>query len=95
MPATCFGGPPRSAGAIAAALACELAAALRGVVRYGARPNVSQRLVCTGGLQMHAQACRTASGAGVCAALLEPGWFASVLHAASTTRVQPQAQSRA
>ena len=38
---------------------------------------------------MHAQACRTASGAGVCgSALLELAWFASVLHAASTTRVR-------
>ena len=60
MPATCFDGPPRGAGVSAAALRPELAAALRGVVRYGARPSVSRRLVCTGGLKMHAQACRTA-----------------------------------
>ena len=92
MPATCFDGPPRGAGVSAAALRPELAAALRGVVRYGARPSVSRRLVCTGGLKMHAQACRTAPGAGVWLRLLEPRQLASILHAASTTRAQPQAQ---
>ena len=56
MPATCFSRLPRSAGAIAAALACELAAALRGVVRYGARPSGWQRLVCTGRLKCSAGA---------------------------------------
>ena len=71
MPATCFAGLPRSAGVIAAALACELAAALRGVVCATRACSRSQRVVRTGGLQMHAQACGTASGAGVCAALLE------------------------
>ena len=72
MPATCFSRLPSSAGAIAAALACELAAALRGVVRYGARPSVSQRLVCTGGLKCNYWRTRTTAGAGAshgCAAL--------------------------
>ena len=72
MPATCFSGFSRSAGVVAAALPPELAAALRGVVCATCASSRSQRVVRFGGLQMHAQACRTASGAGVCAALLEP-----------------------
>ena len=44
MPATCFSGLPRSAGVVAAALPPELAGALRGVVRYGARPSVRSDL---------------------------------------------------
>ena len=81
MPATCFSGPPRSAGAIAAALPPQLAAALTGVVRYGARPSVSQRLVCTGGLKCKYWRTRTAAGVGAshgCAALA--CLPASVLH---------------
>ena len=66
MPATCFSGFSRSAGVVAAALPPELAAALRGVVRYGARPSVSQPLVRTGGLKCTTTRRRTAAGAGAC-----------------------------
>ena len=44
MPATCFNRLLRGAGVIAAALPPELAGALRGVVRYGARPSVRSDL---------------------------------------------------
>ena len=70
MPATCFKRPSRGAGAIAAALACELAGALRGVACATRAFSRSQRVVRAGRLQMHAQACRTASSAGICGSAL-------------------------
>ena len=42
MPATCFTALPRSVGVIAAALACELAGALRDVVALRRAPSASQ-----------------------------------------------------
>ena len=65
MPATCFSGLPRSAGVMAQLLP-ELAAALSGVACATRAFSRAQRVVRPGGLQMHAQANRTASGAGVC-----------------------------
>ena len=93
MPATCFTVLPRSAGVVAAALPRELAAALRGVVCATCAFSRSQRVVRAGGLQMHAQACRTGSGAGVCCAALEPACLL-VSYTASPER-EAQAQSRA
>ena len=59
MPATCFHRPPRSAGVIAAALACELAAALRGGLRYARFPAFRSDLHALVGYKcMHRRAAR-------------------------------------
>ena len=59
MPATCFDGPPRGAGVSAAALAPELAAALRGVVCYRAVSAVRSELCAPEGYKcMHRRAAR-------------------------------------
>ena len=77
---------------VAAALACELAPLSQAWLRYGVRPALRCELCAPEGLQMHAQSCRAASGAAVCGtALSRAQVLASVLHAASTTRVQPRA----
>ena len=59
MPATCFRGLPRSAGVVAAALACELAAALRAWFALRALSVVRSELCAPEGYEcMHRRAAR-------------------------------------
>ena len=69
MPATCFRGLPRSAGVVAAALACELAAALRAWFALRALSVVRSELCAPEGYEcMHRRAARRLAPVSLCAA---------------------------
>ena len=72
MPATCFNRLLRSAGVIAAALACELAPLSQAWLRYGASQRFRSDLYALVGYKCDTRRTRTAAGVGVlhsCAAL--------------------------
>ena len=88
MPATCFAGLPRSAGVIAAALACELAGALRGGLRYARFPAFRSDLYALVGYKCMHRRAATRLAPPLAPLRARACLLASVLLDASTPRAQ-------